>query len=55
MDILNHQKDEYVGLEQIKFETTTLEAKNGKTEVFLLWAHHEKTRFLGKDSNAEKK
>ena len=30
------------------------ELKNYETEAALLWAHHEKTRFSEKHSNAEK-
>lgn len=34
---------------------SSLEAKNDKTEVVLLGAHHEKAQFFEKDNNAEKK
>lgn len=40
-------------VEQIKPETWP-EAKNDRTETVLLWAHHEKAEFLGKDNNARK-
>ena len=52
MDSLDHQTDEQVVLEQIKPETS-LQA-NDKIEVVLLWAHHEKTVFFGKDNDAWK-
>ena len=52
MDDLDCQRDEQWVLEQTKPELS-LESKMIKQAV-LLWAHHEKAGFFGKDNNAGK-
>lgn len=54
MDILDPKKDRQVGPRARSKPKTLLEAKMKKTESFLLWAHHEKKEFFGKDSHVGK-